>query len=112
MTGSIPDALTNMTSLQLLDVSNNNLTGLIPNFASTLKLVKSGNPLLGINTPSGGSGGSSPSGSDGTTNNGNPLLGRVTPSDGSGGNSTSSSNVTMANWSPAGTGTSVRSLLV
>uniref|UniRef100_A0A2N9HQ09 Protein kinase domain-containing protein n=1 Tax=Fagus sylvatica TaxID=28930 RepID=A0A2N9HQ09_FAGSY len=75
--GSIPDALTNMTSLQLLDVSNNNLTGLIPNFASTLKLVKSGNPLLGINTPSGGSGGSSPSGSDGTTNNGNPLLGRV-----------------------------------
>ena len=42
-----------MTSLQLLDVSNNNLTGLIPNFASTVKLVKSGNPLLGINTPSG-----------------------------------------------------------
>uniref|UniRef100_A0A2N9GX28 Protein kinase domain-containing protein n=1 Tax=Fagus sylvatica TaxID=28930 RepID=A0A2N9GX28_FAGSY len=69
---SIPDALTNMTSLQLLDVSNNNLTGLIPNFASTLKLVKSGNPLLGINTPSGGSGGNSPLGSNGTTNNGNP----------------------------------------
>jgi hypothetical protein len=70
LTGSIPDGLANMTSLQLLDVSNNNLTGLIPNFASAVKLVKSGNPLLGINTPSGsgGSGGSSPS--NGTTNNG------------------------------------------
>ncbi|GMY04796.1 receptor-like kinase tmk4 [Fagus crenata] len=70
LTGSIPAGLANMTSLQLLDVSNNNLTGLIPNFASTVKLVKSGNPLLGINTPSGsgGSGGSSPS--NGTTNNG------------------------------------------
>ncbi|GMY04797.1 Receptor kinase TMK4 [Fagus crenata] len=65
-----------MTSLQLLDVSNNNLTGSIPNFASTMKLVKSGNPLLGTVTPSDGSGGSSPSGSNGT----------------------------MANWSPAGTG--------
>ncbi|GMY32109.1 receptor-like kinase TMK4 [Fagus crenata] len=70
LTGSIPAGLANMTSLQLLDVSNNNLTGLIPNFASAVKLVKSGNPLLGINTPSGtgGSGGSSPS--NGTTNNG------------------------------------------
>ncbi|GMY04811.1 putative receptor protein kinase TMK1 [Fagus crenata] len=88
LTGSIPAGLANMTSLQLLDVSNNNLTGLIPNFASAVKLVKSGNPLLGINTPSGsgGSGGSSPS--NGTTNNGNPLLG-ITPA--SGGRSSSSS---------------------
>ena len=78
LTGSIPAALTNMTSLQLLDVSNNNLTGLIPNFASTVKLVKSGNPLLGTVISSDGSGGSSPSGSNGT----------------------------MANWSPAGTGSS------
>ncbi|GMY04808.1 putative receptor protein kinase TMK1 [Fagus crenata] len=55
LTGSIPDSLADLTTLQLIDVSNNNLTGSIPKFASTVMLSTIGNPLLGTNTPSGGS---------------------------------------------------------
>ncbi|GMY32080.1 receptor-like kinase tmk4 [Fagus crenata] len=39
LTGSIPDALANLTTLQALNVSNNNLTGLLPKFASTVTLT-------------------------------------------------------------------------
>nr|XP_023923589.1 receptor-like kinase TMK4 [Quercus suber] len=74
LTGSIPDALTNMTSLQVLDVSNNNLTGLIPKFGDSVKLTTTGNPLIGKNTPSSGSGGSNVSGSSGTSPSGNTTV--------------------------------------
>uniref|UniRef100_A0A2N9HPR8 Protein kinase domain-containing protein n=1 Tax=Fagus sylvatica TaxID=28930 RepID=A0A2N9HPR8_FAGSY len=69
LTGSIPDSLTNLTALQVLNISNNNLTGSMPKFSSNVTLFWSGNPLLGANTlssGSGGSGGSSSSGSNGT----------------------------------------------
>ena len=38
-----------MTSLQVLDVSNNNLTGLIPKFGDSVNLTTTGNPLIGKN---------------------------------------------------------------
>ncbi|CAJ2673203.1 unnamed protein product [Trifolium pratense] len=46
LTGSIPVNLTTLPQLQLLDVSNNNLSGLIPNFSSKVKLNTTGNALL------------------------------------------------------------------
>ncbi|XP_065620008.1 receptor-like kinase TMK4 [Quercus suber] len=63
-----------MTSLQVLDVSNNNLTGLIPKFGDSVKLTTTGNPLIGKNTPSSGSGGSNVSGSSGTSPSGNTTV--------------------------------------
>ena len=69
-----PDALTNMTSLQVLDVSSNNLTGLIPKFGDSMKLTTTGNPLIGKSTPSSGSGGSYLSGSNGTSPSGNTAV--------------------------------------
>ena len=62
-----------MTSLQVLDVLNNNLTGLIPKFGESIKLTTIGNPLIGKNTPSSGNSGSSPSGSNGTSPSGNTV---------------------------------------
>ena len=62
LAGSIPDSLTNLTALQVLNISNNNLTGSMPKFSSNVTLFWSGNPLLGANTLSTGSGGSSSSG--------------------------------------------------
>ncbi|KAK4778237.1 hypothetical protein SAY87_018424 [Trapa incisa] len=47
MTGSIPDILASLPNLETLDVSNNNLSGLVPTFSEKVKLIKSGNPLLG-----------------------------------------------------------------
>ncbi|CAN6580230.1 unnamed protein product [Malus baccata var. baccata] len=68
LVGAIPDSLLSLTQLQLLDVSNNNLSGAIPKFPSTVKLVTTGNVLIGT-TPSTGDGGGTPSGTgfSGTT---------------------------------------------
>jgi len=49
LTGSIPHSLTTLPNLQLLNVSDNNLSGQVPNFSSNVKLIISGNPLLGLN---------------------------------------------------------------
>jgi len=49
LTGSIPHSLTTLSQLRLLNVSDNNLSGPIPKFSSNVKLITSGNPLLGLN---------------------------------------------------------------
>jgi hypothetical protein len=46
LNGSIPDSLTTLPQLQLLDVSNNNLSGVIPNFSPKVKLNVTGNAFL------------------------------------------------------------------
>ncbi|PQQ03445.1 receptor-like kinase TMK4 [Prunus yedoensis var. nudiflora] len=76
LTGSIPANLLTLTQLQLLDVSNNNLFGEIPKFPYTVKLITTGNVLIGTTPSSGGGGGGTPSGSrsNGTTPNGSPAL--------------------------------------
>ena len=53
-----------MTSLKVLDVSNNNLTGLIPKFGDSVNLTTTGNPLIGKNgtLPSGNTAGTGSSG--------------------------------------------------
>ncbi|XP_009373574.2 LOW QUALITY PROTEIN: receptor-like kinase TMK4 [Pyrus x bretschneideri] len=81
LVGSIPDSLLSLTQLQLLDVSNNNLSGAIPKFPSTVKLVTTGNVLIGT-TPSTGGGGGTPSGtgSNGTTPSGSPAQASNGPS--------------------------------
>jgi hypothetical protein len=43
LNGSIPDRLTTLPKLQLLDVSYNNLSGVIPKFSSKVKLNTTGN---------------------------------------------------------------------
>lgn len=64
LTGSIPESLTGLSQLQTLDVSNNNLSGKIPNFGGKVRLITTGNPLLGVNPPStGGDSNSTQSGS-------------------------------------------------
>lgn len=73
LTGSIPDSLTRLSQLQTLDVSNNNLSGQIPKFASSVKLVTTGNVLIGKDTNTGGGGGGAPSpGSNNTATPGSP----------------------------------------
>ncbi|BFG15510.1 hypothetical protein CerSpe_017840 [Prunus speciosa] len=67
LTGSIPANLLTLQQLQLLDVSNNNLFGEIPKFPYTVKLITTGNVLIGT-TPSSGGGGNA------TTPNGSPAL--------------------------------------
>ncbi|PNY09051.1 serine/threonine protein kinase [Trifolium pratense] len=47
--GPIPQSLTTLPQLQLLDVSNNNLSGFIPKFSSKVKLNITSNNLLGKN---------------------------------------------------------------
>jgi len=47
--GALPDKLTSLKMLQQLDVSNNNLTGRVPNFAGNVIVNINGNPLLGSN---------------------------------------------------------------
>ncbi|KAJ6758921.1 hypothetical protein OIU74_025556 [Salix koriyanagi] len=65
--GSIPDSLLKLSQLSLLDISNNNLTGKIPAFTPSVKLITTpGNPLLGSGGGS-GSGGTPSSGSDTNT---------------------------------------------
>ncbi|KAI4317383.1 hypothetical protein L6164_025255 [Bauhinia variegata] len=63
LTGSIPKILTTLASLENLDVSNNNLSGEIPEFPSHVKLVSTGNVLLGKSPSSGGGGNGSNSSS-------------------------------------------------
>jgi hypothetical protein len=46
LNGSIPDSLKTLPQLQLLDVSNNNLSGVIPKFSSKVKLNTTGNAFL------------------------------------------------------------------
>ncbi|PQM37083.1 receptor-like kinase TMK4 [Prunus yedoensis var. nudiflora] len=67
LTGSIPANLLTLQQLQVLDVSNNNLFGEIPKFPYTVKLITTGNVLIGT-TPSSGGGGNA------TTPNGSPAL--------------------------------------
>ncbi|MED6160459.1 hypothetical protein PIB30_051638 [Stylosanthes scabra] len=45
--GSIPESLTTLQHLKILDVSNNNLSGNIPPFSDKIKLITSGNAFLG-----------------------------------------------------------------
>ncbi|XP_058740151.1 receptor-like kinase TMK4 [Vicia villosa] len=47
LTGSIPHSLATLTQLRLLDVSDNNLSGRVPEFSSKVKLITTGNTLLG-----------------------------------------------------------------
>ncbi|TYH67026.1 hypothetical protein ES332_D06G159600v1 [Gossypium tomentosum] len=42
----IPKSLVKLPNLEVLDVSNNNLSGIIPTFAPSVKLITSGNDLL------------------------------------------------------------------
>jgi hypothetical protein len=46
LTGSIPGSLTGLVELEVLDVSNNNLSGEIPKFPTMVDLHLSGNVLL------------------------------------------------------------------
>ncbi|MBA0694408.1 hypothetical protein Goari_004708, partial [Gossypium aridum] len=46
LTGPIPNSLVKLPNLEVLDVSNNNLSGIIPTFAPSVKLITSGNDLL------------------------------------------------------------------
>ncbi|PPS19220.1 hypothetical protein GOBAR_AA01355 [Gossypium barbadense] len=46
LTGPIPKSFVKLTNLEVLDVSNNNLSGIIPTFATSVKLITSGNDLL------------------------------------------------------------------
>ncbi|XWS18269.1 hypothetical protein CRYUN_Cryun32bG0029300 [Craigia yunnanensis] len=50
LTGPIPDSLTRLPYLQVLDVSNNNLSGHTPPFGSSMILIVTGNPLLFTST--------------------------------------------------------------
>ncbi|XP_058740015.1 LEAF RUST 10 DISEASE-RESISTANCE LOCUS RECEPTOR-LIKE PROTEIN KINASE-like 2.5 [Vicia villosa] len=56
LTGLIPESLTTLPNLQLLDISHNNLSGKIPKFSSKVKLFTQGNPLLGLNISGDGRG--------------------------------------------------------
>ncbi|XP_076951706.1 receptor-like kinase TMK4 [Bidens hawaiensis] len=76
--GSIPEILTSLPNLQLIDVSNNNLSGPIPVFPPRVKLVHTGNLLLGQDV-SGGPPGSGPGSSKtgGSNKDGSGLTGLV-----------------------------------
>ncbi|XP_071704785.1 receptor-like kinase TMK4 [Rutidosis leptorrhynchoides] len=50
LTGEIPEILTALPHLQVIDVSNNNLTGFISRFPPNVKFMHEGNPLLGLNS--------------------------------------------------------------
>ncbi|XP_052170343.1 receptor-like kinase TMK4 [Diospyros lotus] len=56
LTGTIPPNLTKLPQLQLVDLSNNNISGKIPAFESSVTLKTSGNPNIGKDLPSDGSG--------------------------------------------------------
>ncbi|KAH7526062.1 hypothetical protein ACOSP7_019301 [Xanthoceras sorbifolium] len=47
LTGIIPNELTSLPDLRKLDVSNNNLYGEVPNFRSNVVVITQGNPNLG-----------------------------------------------------------------
>ncbi|WOL14424.1 hypothetical protein Cni_G23204 [Canna indica] len=60
LTGPIPDSLTQLPQLQTLDVTNNDLTGKVPQFSHSVALKLDGNPNLGSDSGSSGGGPSSP----------------------------------------------------
>ncbi|CAJ2672413.1 unnamed protein product [Trifolium pratense] len=64
---SIPQSLTTLHQLKNLDVSNNNLSGMIPNFASKVKLNITGNALLSKNMSRQGGGENATTVGDGQT---------------------------------------------
>ncbi|TKY47808.1 Receptor kinase TMK4 [Spatholobus suberectus] len=74
LVGSIPGSLTNLAQLEVLDVSNNNLSGDIPKFSSKVKFSASGNDLLGRSGGGGGSG-TTPSKGSGDAPSGSPNAG-------------------------------------
>lgn len=45
--GEIPESLTTLSHLELLDLSNNNISGQVPQFPYKVKLITTGNFLLG-----------------------------------------------------------------
>ncbi|KAH8500540.1 hypothetical protein H0E87_015692 [Populus deltoides] len=49
LTGTIPDELTNLSDLTILDVSNNRLYGNIPKFRNNVQVEYAGNPDIGKN---------------------------------------------------------------
>ncbi|XP_015958238.1 receptor-like kinase TMK4 [Arachis duranensis] len=74
LTGSIPESLTTLPQLETLDVSNNNLFGEVPKFPPRVKLLTSGNAMLGKNPgPGGGGGGSRTSPSEGSGPSASPV---------------------------------------
>ncbi|WOH08387.1 hypothetical protein DCAR_0727826 [Daucus carota subsp. sativus] len=66
LTGVIPEILTTLNQLVVLDVSNNNLSGPVPVFKPTVRFTSTGNPFLGKNI-GGGDGKSPGTGSDSGT---------------------------------------------
>ncbi|KAK1356407.1 receptor-like kinase TMK4 [Heracleum sosnowskyi] len=70
--GSIPQSLTTLPDLQVLDVSKNDLSGPIPVFRPGVKLTTAGNPSLGKNTSDSGNGDKPGPGSNSTPNGNSP----------------------------------------
>ncbi|PKU73485.1 receptor protein kinase TMK1 [Dendrobium catenatum] len=56
LTGAIPSTLTSLTSLKELDVSDNSLNGKVPSFSKNVLLKTQGNPNIGKDIPTPGSG--------------------------------------------------------
>lgn len=68
LVGPIPQTLTGLKQLQHLDVSNNNISGKVPAFASSVTVNVTGNPMIGKDIPL-----SPPPGMGGSlSNNGDP----------------------------------------
>ncbi|RAL43401.1 hypothetical protein DM860_012542 [Cuscuta australis] len=51
LTGVIPETLTTLPRLQLLDISNNNVSGNIPPFSRNVTVKTEGNPFIGVELP-------------------------------------------------------------
>lgn len=79
LTGSIPNSLAKLPNLEILDVSNNNLSGLVPTFPSNVRLITSGNPLLGkkISSAEGGGDSGGSDSSDGSSISGGVVAGII-----------------------------------
>ncbi|KAK2415295.1 receptor kinase TMK4 [Trifolium repens] len=79
LNGSIPDSLKTLPQLQLLDVSNNNLSGVIPIFSSKVKLNVTGNAFLIPNMSRQGGGENSTTGGSSKANLVVNSINRITP---------------------------------